>query len=148
MKWHGGPRPVTIQLFAASFVAYALLGLVTGLVDLQAAAMALSGWLGPLARSADAVIVALFTEFTIALIPVLWIYGLASRVARWIVTVFALYKLLGYRSLALTAFVETPQPTAYLEPALIVFALAMLFTPSAGAYLNAPRQAAGRETDA
>ena len=141
MKWRKGPRPWTITVFALAFLAGALLRLIEGLWNLPNAAWRMADWLGPLAQSQDAVIVALFTEFTIALIPVVWIYGLGSSVARWIVLGFGLYKLLGFRMLfTITTMLGPIAWWVYIEPLLIILALAMLLSPSAGEFLTARKE--------
>jgi hypothetical protein len=124
MKWRKGPRPLAIRVFAAAFLAAALLRLVRGLADIEAAAVAFALAMPWFAWNRDATIVALSTEFTIALIPLAWIYLFAAPFARWLV--------LGLGALRLW-FLD---PTALAGPALLVVAMASLLVPDAGRWFG------------
>ncbi|MFO6446558.1 hypothetical protein ACLBKU_05370 [Erythrobacter sp. NE805] len=119
MRARRGPRPLAIRIFAAAFLAAALLRLLRGLDDLalaQATYAALAPWL-PWSR--DAAIVALSAEFTIALIPLAWITLFAARFARWLVLCMGAVRLVMFDGTALAGTV------------LVVTAMASLLTPAA-----------------
>lgn len=119
MKLIRGPRPLAIRVFAAAFLSAALLRLVRGLGDLPLAQLVYAlhlpwdGW------NRDWTIVALSAEFTIALIPLAWIYLFAAPFARWLV--------LGFGALRL-AFLD---PAALAGALLVAVAMASLLTPQA-----------------
>jgi hypothetical protein len=119
MKLIPGPRPLAIRVFAAAFLAAALLRLVRGLGDLALAETMLAVHFPWLAWDRDWTIVALSAEFSIALIPLVWIYLFAAPFARWLV--------LGFGALRL-AFLD---PMALAGPVLIGLAMASLLTPQA-----------------
>ena len=85
MKLIRGPRPLAIRVFAAAFLAAALLRLVRGLNDLALSETILAVNVPWFAWDRDWTIVALSAEFTIALIPLTWIYLFAAPFARWLV---------------------------------------------------------------
>jgi len=114
-----GARPLAIRVFAAAFLAAATLRLVRGLNDLELSALALARRAPWLAWDRDGTIVALSAEFTIALIPIIWIYRYAAPFARWLVLGFGALKLW---SLGLAS------PT---ESLLLLLAMASLLTPTA-----------------
>jgi len=137
MRWKTEPRPFSIRVFTAAFLAAALVRLLQGLNDLDATGIWLSQYLGDRAHSDDLLIVLLSSEFTIALIPIVWIYGFANRHARWLVLGFGGVKLIAF-CIAFGQFVGTasgfpPQVTA---PALTFIALLALLSPSAGQWLH------------
>lgn len=120
MKLARGPRPLAIRVFAAAFLAAAMLRLVRGLDDLaltQAVYATQAPWFG---WDRDWTIVALSAEFTIALIPLVWIYLFAARFARALV--------LGFGALRL-AFLD---PAALTGALLVAIAMASLLTAQAG----------------
>ena len=85
----------------------------------------------------DEVIVALFSLFTIALIPIFWIYRMASRAARWVVVSFALFSLWLYiRNPAYIPAALLHDPMELAAPLLKIMSIALLFTPSANAYFR------------
>jgi hypothetical protein len=110
---------LSIRVFAAAFLAAAVLRLVRGLGDLtlsQAVFAAHAPWF---AWTRDWTIVTLSAEFTIALIPLAWIYLFAAPFARWLV--------LGFGALRL-AFLD---PSALAGPVLVAAAMASLLTAEA-----------------
>lgn len=119
MKRRRGARPLAIRVFAAAFLAAAVLRLVRGLADLATAELAYAAHVPWLAWNRDATIVALSAEFTIALIPLAWIYLFAAPFARWLVLDFGLVRLAMLDGSALTG------------AALTVVAMASLLTPAA-----------------
>lgn len=124
MKIITGPRPLTIRVFAAAFLAAALLRLVRGLTDLPLAELVYALHLPWFAWDRDWTIVALSAEFTIALIPLVWIYLYAAPFARWLV--------LGFGALRL-AFLD---PAALTGALLVAVAMASLLTPQAARWFT------------
>ncbi|SHN64005.1 hypothetical protein [Erythrobacter sanguineus] len=120
MRVKAGPRPLAIRIFAAAFLAAALLRLVRGLGDLALSQMVFAVHAPWLAWNRDWTIVALSAEFTIALIPLAWIYLFAAPFARWLV--------LGFGALRLAFF----DPEALVGPVLIALAMLSLLTAQAG----------------
>ncbi|AUX69143.1 hypothetical protein CHX26_06195 [Porphyrobacter sp. HT-58-2] len=124
MKIITGPRPLTIRVFAAAFFAAALLRLVRGLTDLPLAELVYALHVPWFAWDRDWTIVALSAEFTIALIPLVWIYLFAAPFARWLV--------LGFGTLRL-AFLD---PAALTGALLVAVAMASLLTPQAARWFT------------
>jgi hypothetical protein len=124
-------RPLTINVFAAAFLAAALIAFLDGLRDIPDMQALLSANVPDIDWSRDAVIVTLSARLSIALIPIAMVWLSAVRFARWMVTVLGLGKLLnlpeGIRLIADGA----PLDTAWLTSMVLgVFAIAMLFTPA------------------
>jgi hypothetical protein len=131
MKLARGARPLAIRVFAASFLAAALLRLVRGLGDLALAETILAvhaPWFG---WDRDWTIVVLSAEFTIALIPLVWIYLFAAPFARWLV--------LGFGALRLWYL----DPAALIGPLLVATAMASLLTPAAARWFARETQEEG-----
>lgn len=114
-----GPRPLAIRVFAAAFLAAALLRLGKGLKDLPLSETILAVHVPWFAWDRDWTIVALLAEFTIALIPLMWIYLFAARFARWLV--------LGFGAVRLAML----DPAALTGPLLVAIAMASLLTAQA-----------------
>lgn len=119
MRLVPGPRPLTIRVFAAAFLAAALLRLARGLSDLPLAETVYALHLPWFAWNRDWTIVALSAEFTIALIPLVWIYLFAAPFARLLVLGFGAVRLVLLDPSALTGVV------------LVAIAMASLLTPQA-----------------
>lgn len=119
MRMRRGTRPLAIRIFAAAFLAAALVRLARGLADLPHAAMVYASHAPWFEWTRDAAIVALSAEFTIALIPLVWIYLFAARFARLLV--------LGFGAVRLAMF----DPAALTGAVLVVVAVASLLTPGA-----------------
>ncbi len=124
-------RPLSINMFAAAFLAAALIAFLDGLWDIPAMQTLLRGSLRGIAWSRDAVIVTLSARFSIVLIPIALVWLRASNFARWMVTVLALGKLIiapdGIAAMANGGAVDTAWLTAL---ALSLLAAVMLFTPA------------------
>jgi hypothetical protein len=124
-------RPMSINFFAAAFLAAALVAFLDGMRDLPAFQSFMSQSVPEFAWTRDAAIVTLSARLSIALIPVAMVWLSAIRFARWMVTVLGLGKLLnlpeGIRLIADGAPVDAAWLTSL---ALSVFAIAMLFTPA------------------
>lgn len=119
MKMVRGPRPLAIRVFAAAFLAAAMLRLARGLGNLALSETILAVNAPWFAWDRDWTIVALSAEFTIALIPLVWIYLFAAPFARWLV--------LGFGALRLVQL----DPAALVGPLLVAIAMASLLTPQA-----------------
>jgi hypothetical protein len=128
MKIIRGPRPLAIRVFAAAFLAAAALRLAHGLADLPLVETILAAHVPWLAWDRDGTIVALSAEFTIALIPLVWIYLFAAPFARWLV--------LGFGALRL-AFLD---PAALAGTLLIAAAMASLLTAQANRWFAGTRE--------
>jgi hypothetical protein len=124
MKLIRGPRPLAIRVFAAAFFAAALLRLVRGLNDLALSETVYAVNVPWFAWDRDWTIIALSAEFTIALIPLAWIYLFAAPFARWLV--------LGFGALRLALL----DPAALTGPLLIAVAMASLLTVQAGRWFS------------
>jgi len=119
MKLIRGPRPLAIRVFAAAFLAAALLRLLGGLADLERTAVSFALKAPWFAWDRDWTIIALSAEFTIALIPITWIYLFAAPFARWLVLGFGMLRLWYL------------DPAALAGPVLVVIAMGSLLTPAA-----------------
>ncbi len=93
MKVRRGTRPLAIRAFAGCLLLFALINLIAGLADLRTSAAILTDFWPSIDWDRDRTIIALFTQFTIALIPLVWIYVFAAGFARWFVFSFGLAKL-------------------------------------------------------
>lgn len=132
MKLVRGTRPLAIRVFAAAFLAAALLRLVRGLNDLTVAETVYAANVPWFAWNRDWTIVALSAEFTIALIPLAWIYLFAAPFARWLV--------LGFGAVRLALL----DPSALVGPLLIAIAMASLLTAQANRWFaRAPEEEDG-----
>ena len=122
-------RPLSINIFAAAFLAAAVIAFLDGLRDIPAFQELMRVNLPEIDWTRDAVIVTLSARLSIALIPIAMVWLSAVRFARWMVTVLALGKLLmlpeGLRAIAAGGAVDTAWLTALL---LGLMAVAMLFT--------------------
>lgn len=79
--------------------------------------------------SRDMAIVAQFSLFTIALIPIIWIYFIASPAARWIVVFFGLVRLWPYAANpSYLPYAAQSDPMELAAPVLQIIAIALLFT--------------------
>lgn len=146
MKVVPGPRPLAIRVFAAAFIAAAAMRLGQGLADIELAALGLAVRLPWFAWDRDWTIVALSAEFTIALIPIVWIYLFAAPFARWLVLGFGALRLWGMRAGALLMLqTGSIAPLMWAEPALVLLAMLALVTSGAHLWFGR-RHDAGVET--
>lgn len=132
MKWRKGPRPWPINAFAAILVFWGLWGLLGGLFDLPSVDLPSQIGAPGSKLEHDAKIIFLSANFTIVLIPVVAVWGLASHVARIIVTFFTLpsWAILFVEMWALLS----PDPFNagdFAEHLSIVVAVVLLFTAAA-----------------
>lgn len=124
-------RPFSINIFAAAFLAAAVIAFLDGLRDIPAFQELMRVNLPQIDWTRDAVIVTLSARLSIALIPIAMVWLSAVRSARWMLTVLALGKLLmlpdGLRAIAAGGAADT----AWLVSLLLgLLAAAMLFTPA------------------
>jgi len=124
-------RPLSINIFAAAFLAAALIAFVDGMRDITGYQTTMSANVPQIVWTRDAVIVMLSARLSIALIPIAMVWLSGVRFARWMLTALGLGKLLnlpdGMRLIAEGA----PVDTAWLSSlALGLFAVVMLFTPA------------------
>jgi hypothetical protein len=135
-------RPLTINIFAAAFLAAAVIALADGLGDLAAMQDMLAASLPDIGWSRDAVIVTLSARFSIALIPIAMVWLSAVRFARWMVTVMALGKLIILPEGAALIVAGGAIDTAWFAALLLgLFAVAMLFTPASNRWFAKPQEA-------
>ncbi len=130
-------RPLSISIFAAAFLAAALIAFLDGLGDMPELQEMFRANAPGVDWSHDAVIVTLSARLSIALIPVAMVWLSAVRFARWMVTVLGLGKLLNVpealRLIAAGGEVDTAWLVALV---LSLFAVAMLFTPASNRWFR------------
>ncbi|MEL7197890.1 MAG: hypothetical protein AAGL10_06195 [Pseudomonadota bacterium] len=144
MKWRKGPRPWSIRLFAIAFLTLALVNLIEGLNNWYLPMLRYTQWIPWVDWDAERAKIAVISEFTIALIPVAWIFGFASRIALWLVTVFTVVKLMNLPNM-ITAFQSVGGAAGwsyFLDPALLAMALVCLFVPSGRQWFVKPAETA------
>lgn len=134
-----------VWVFSSCFLAAALTSLILGLsrVGTPGESTEIFGT----QLTGDAAIVGLSAMFTIALIPVVWIFGFGSRFARWFVLLFGLVKLLGFREVVLAVARDGNYTMLELliEPCLVIIALLCLMSPAMGDWVGNAKEAS-RET--
>lgn len=147
MKLATGTRPWSIRIACALLLTMGGWTLWIGLRDLftaQGIFMERFPWW---AWNRDWTIVALSAEFTIALIPIVLIYGFARPIARWLVSVFGGIKI--YLLLATVADywerVDVILTPLVIEAALYLVVIGLLFTPGALRWFG--QHEAGERTD-
>ncbi|MEO0642888.1 MAG: hypothetical protein AAFY47_05645 [Pseudomonadota bacterium] len=87
-------------------------------------------------------LIAAFSVFTMALFPLVWIYGYGSLRARWVVLGFAVIKAVVWsHGMMVATLAGWVQSARWFEPALTALALAMLFTPASKRWLERDRGA-------
>jgi hypothetical protein len=133
-------RPRSIQLFAAAFLAAALLGFLVGLRDIPVQQAYLQNLIPAFDWSRDAVIVWRSAWLSIALIPIAMVWFSAVRFARWMVTFMALAKLMSLITVVPHLMqVVAVQPLWLVTLLLGLLAVALLFTPSSNRWFaNGP----------
>lgn len=135
-------RPLTINVFAAAFLAAAVIALVDGLQDLPAMQTLLAANMPGLVWTRDAVIVTLSARFSIALIPIVLVWFTAANFARWMVTVMALGKLFALPEGATQLLRGGAIDTAWFTSlALGLLAVAMLFAPASNSWFAKQQEA-------
>ncbi|MEM7689452.1 MAG: hypothetical protein AAF291_10565 [Pseudomonadota bacterium] len=141
MRIKAGPRPWSIHLFAAGLLAVALIGPSLALADPMLEWFKWSKRLPLISWSQDGAIIAAFSVFTMALFPLVWIYGYGSLRARWIVLAFAIVKVgLWWHGMMVTALAGWSQSLRWLEPVLTTLAVSMMFAPTSLRWLEKDRE--------
>ena len=124
-------RPLSIRLFVACFLLSALIAYVDGLRDWQNLAVLMQVHVPEITWTWDALVVVLSARLSIALIPVLMVWFLASRFAQWLVTIMALGKLFNLPDAIALLRAGSPLDVAWTASlALSLVAVLLLFTPA------------------
>ncbi|OZA92746.1 hypothetical protein U4960_01880 [Altererythrobacter sp. H2] len=127
-----GPRPLSVRLFAASFLCAALIAFLRDLSDWQRTAAMMAAKVPDISWTWDAVIVLLSARLSIALIPIALVWCAASNFARWMVTLLALGKLINVpHAIGLLRSGAPIDPWWAVSTALSLLAVGFLFTPGA-----------------
>ncbi len=132
-----GPRPWSIKIFAAMLLIQGLWELAGGLLSLEDAVTVLAIAIPSLDWNRDLAIVALSANFTIVLIPVVAVWVFASRIARALLTLFALLSLVtAFATLWLLLDARFADWSVLLDGLVTPLAVALLYTPNARAWLR------------
>lgn len=124
-------RPLSIRLFAACFLLSGLIAFVDGLRNWQDLAVLMQVHVPEMAWSWDEMVVLLSARLSIALIPVLLVWFMASRFAQWLVTIMALGKLFNLPDAIALLRAGAPLDAAWGSSLVLsLVAVAMLFTPA------------------
>lgn len=133
MRLAPSPRPFAINLFAAILLGLALVNLTVALFDLPAQEEFLASLGLGFEWNRDWTIVASSAWLTIELIPILLVWLVASRIARWFITGMALIKVF---------LILTNLPMIYVIPGILLGqsislgAVALLFTQAANDWFS------------
>lgn len=123
MKLDTDPRPPSIWVACLCFIGAALWALIAGLRDLGAVQSRYATVFPDLDWSRDGTIVVLSAEFTIALIPVFWIFFVARPFARVMVSALGVWKLWWLSG--------SDGLSDMVQMGLIALSMLLLFTPGA-----------------
>ncbi len=125
-------RPVSITIFALAFFIHALIECVGGFFNIPSRQAYLQTLFPIVPWSRDAVIVWQSAWLSIALIPIAMIWLSAVRFARWLVTLMAVPKLLGFVFVILQgwAVIGALNLGGLATSLLALLAVLMLFTPA------------------
>jgi hypothetical protein len=131
-------RPLSISIFAAAFLAAALLAFLRGMLNLPEQQFYLQQLIPAVTWSRDTTIIWQSAWLSIALIPIAMVWLAAVRFARWMVTLMALPKALGLVQVAITniATFTVLDPLVTSSALLSLFAVAMLFTPASNRWFR------------
>lgn len=142
MKLKPGPRPWSIHVFAIALFCVAVIGLTIALSEPLLEWFKWSKRLPMIPWTQDGAIIAAFSVFTMALFPLVWIYGYGSLRARWVVLTFAIMKAAAWsQGVMVTTLAGWAQTARWFEPALTALAVAMMFAPASGRWLRGERKA-------
>lgn len=120
-------RPPSIWAACLCFLLAGLWALISGLLDLSDAQSGYFDAFPAFAWNRDWTIVALSAEFTIALIPIVWIFFIARPSARWMVSAIGIWKLW---------WLADGGVSEWVQAGLIGLSIALLFTPGANRYFH------------
>ncbi len=135
MRLTRGPRPATIGLSAALFLAQAALSFVYRISRLEATQADLVAAFPAIPVDRDLTIVVICARLTIALIPVALVWLFASRLARWFIPLMVVVQALSLvRDWATRSLVEPLPLAAFL---LSLAGGTLLFTPAAAPWFAA-----------
>jgi hypothetical protein len=135
-------RPLSINIFAAAFLASAIIAYLDGLWDIPTHQELLRANVPDIVWSRDAVIVTLSARLSIALIPIALVWFNAANFARWMVTVIALGKLIWVPEGAALLVQGGRLDTAWLASLTLgLLAVAMLFTPASNRWFAKAQEA-------
>lgn len=122
-------RPLSINIFAAAFLAAAVIAFLDGIEDIPGFQAIMRAHVPQIDWTRDAVIVWQSARLSIALIPIAMVWLSAARFARWMVTILALGKLLNLPDGIRLIVRGAPVDTAWLASLVLgLIAVAMLFT--------------------
>lgn len=132
MRLAQGPRPLPIRLFALLLLTQAIADCAEQMMHLADVEAMLATRLPQFAVSRDGAIISACVRLTIALVPVALVWLWASRLARWLVLVLAMGKLvMAPHNIALMAPDEPLSPLWLASLLLSLVGAALLFTPGA-----------------
>lgn len=127
-----GSRPWSIKAFVVIVAVLALAELTNRLINPEYMLGELDLYFSTAEWTPDMAVIAAFSLFSMALIPILWIYVFAAPLARWMVTFFLSVKFLHSLALLLAAlWFADGTLLALMRPLLIGFALGILFSANA-----------------
>ncbi len=131
-------RPLSITIFAAAFLAAALLAFLRGMLNLPEQQFYLQQLIPAVTWSRDTTIIWQSAWLSIAFIPIAMVWLAAVRFARWMVTLMALPKALGLVQVAITniATFTVLDPLVTSSALLSLFAVATLFTPASNRWFR------------
>lgn len=137
MKWREGPRPWTIHLFAILMLGSSLFELITGLQGLEELVALLNADIPLIAWDRDSAIVFQSAVFSIVLFPLVWIWGLGSRIARLVIAVLTFPTWVVLFANAWLFVSQGEFEIAGLVNALIIaFAIVLLFLPQSSHWFS------------
>ena len=137
MRLAKGPRPLSINVFAAILIALAFWNLAVALFDLPAQEEFLRSLGLGLDWNRDWTIITSSAWFTIELIPIALVWLVAAGFARWFITAMAAIKVM---------LILTNLPMLYALPGILtgqtisLAAVALLFTRGANRWFANSRQ--------
>ena len=133
MRIAPGRRPWQIHLFAAVLMICGVYALHLGIVAADVTLSHIKATWPSVGWTRDVIIVIQSALFTIVLIPVIAIWAYASRIARILLVVMSVPKLLHLIAMVCSAleFGQVFNPFPILSAVLQLVAVGLLFTPSA-----------------
>lgn len=138
MKWRKGPRPWSIRLACTLLLLIGSWTFWIGMRDLFTAQGILIERFPWWSWNRDWTIVALSSELTIALVPIVLIWFLGRGIARWLVTVFGGVKIAVLLSTVLEYWerLEVLLTPLMVEAGIYMAVIALLFMPGASRWFS------------